>query len=39
MALQPRFRGIIESLSMAMQMEQVVNSVRNGTLSSSSASD
>ena len=39
MALQPRFRGIIESLSMAMRMEQVVNSIRSRTLSSSSASD
>jgi Acetyltransferase (GNAT) domain len=39
MVLQPRFRRIIESLSMAMRMEQVVNSVGNRTLFSSSASD
>jgi len=39
MVLQPRFQRIIESLSMAMRMEEVVNSVGNRTLSSSSASD
>jgi len=39
MVLRPRFQRIIESLSMAMRMEQVVNSVGNRTLSSSSASD
>ena len=39
MALQPRFRRIIESLSIAMRMEEVVHSVSNRTLSSSSAND
>jgi hypothetical protein len=38
MALQPRFRRIIESISMAMRIDEVVYSVRNRTLSSSSIS-
>jgi len=38
MALQPRFRRIIESISMAMRIDEVVFSVRNRTLSSSSIS-
>jgi hypothetical protein len=38
MGLQPRFRRIIESISMAMRIDEVVHSVRNRTLSSSSIS-
>jgi hypothetical protein len=39
MALQPRLRRILESLSVVMRIENVVDSVRNRTVSSSSATD
>ena len=38
-ALQPRFRRVIESLSMAIRIEEIVSSVHNGALQGASKSN